>query len=464
MHRKIRTTLCLAKLTVFLMAVGCMLVSCSFEEPDNANWPPHHPWENALQPSDSINVNLFLDASGSMKGFLAGGPDNRYLPVVEQLAGIATTGGWKTSQVKWWKFGAHVTEIPAKDRVEVRDPKFYSESTTQIDEVFRASNIKDLTVVVTDLFQSRADVDLLSSRLNERYLAGMRLTGTAGPAPITPAVAVLGIETRFNGKVFELGEEDGRERSIDHNGTLPYYILVFGPLADVQRFLARIDSRFSDLLPHTRRVLFTERPVETLATQVDHGSMQEGFSFESNLMPGSSGDKRVVQLQVPSLSGKKAENSDVIEPLLDCNLVHSGLNFDEKSLRAEVKGERPGANGSFEPDTRLAQALDVQSIKLEGNRLKLRLKLLRDQLRTGRTYRFEVRVFPTENAFQVPQSVLAWSLASNEVDQLVARQGFTPKGVGRTLNLAVFLQNLRDATFNGKQLPVGIVYFYVKAT
>jgi hypothetical protein len=442
-----------------------MLASCSFEEPINANWPPHHPWENALQPSDSINVNLFLDASGSMRGFLAGGPDDRYLPVVEQLAGIATTGGWKTSQVKWWKFGAHVTEIPAKDRVEVRDPKFYSESTTQIDEVFRASNIKDLTVVVTDLFQSRADVDLLSSRLNERYLAGMRLTGTAGSAPVTPAVAVLGIETRFIGKVFELGEEGGRERSIIHNGTLPYYILVFGPLADVGQFLKRIDERFHDLLPHTRRVLFAERPVETLATQVDHGSMQVGFSFESNLMPRSSGgDKRVVQLQVPSLSGKKAEEADVIEPLLDCNLIHSGLNLDEKSLRAEVKGERPGANGSFEPDAGLAQALDVQSIKLEGNHLKLRLKLLRDQLRTGRDYRFEVRVFPTENAFQVPQSVLAWSLASNEVDQLVARQGFTPKGVGRTLNLAVFLQDLRDATFNGKQPPIGIVYFYVKAT
>jgi hypothetical protein len=469
-------------LAASLVIVAGALVSCS-PVPKAGNWPVHHTWKTEPQPSDSINVNLFLDASGSMRGFLAHGPDNRYLPVLEQLASVASTGGWNKAVVKWWKFGAHVTEVPAQDHLVMESRDFYSENTTRIDEVFAASSPKDLTVVVTDLFQSRADVELLSGRLIDRYLAGMRQAGAGGPAPISAAVAVLGIQTRFQGRVSELGDEAGRERSVSHDGTLPYYILILGPLADVTRFLQRLDDRFHDLLQHNLLVLFTERPVHQLASSATPGPKRVGFSVEKNLMPGSNGgDERIIQLQVPSMGSKKLPEAGVIEVLLDCNLLHTGLDLNETALRAVVKAETPTADGTFQEDSQLAQALNVQSITLEGKpadmqawpspdagrrstpHLRVAFELRRDLLRTGHDYRFEVRIFPADNAYRLPPSIQAWSLASTEVDQIVAQNGFTPKGAGRTLNLAVFLENLRDATFNGKELPIGIVYFYVKAT
>jgi hypothetical protein len=50
------------------------------------------------------------------------------------------------------------------------------------------------------------------------------------------------------------------------------------------------------------------------------------------------------------------------------------------------------------------------------------------------------------------------------VPTVLAHNGFGAGQPGRTLNLAIFLQNLRDSTFLRKEIPIGILYFYVKAT
>jgi hypothetical protein len=101
---------------------------------------------------------------------------------------------------------------------------------------------------------------------------------------------------------------------------------------------------------------------------------------------------------------------------------------------------------------------------LEAKQLKVGLELLRDRLVTGRDYRFEVRIYPGENAYRIPSTLLAWDLPSTEVEGIVTQNGFGAGQRGRTLNLGVFLKDLRDATYLRKQPPIGILYVYMKAT
>jgi len=246
---------------------------------------------------------------------------------------------------------------------------------------------------------------------------------------------------------------------------LPFYILVLGPVADVGRYLNRIEIRFPEISSRSRRVIFTERLVRRLGSKPVVGPKREGFGVEASLIPGANlRDDRVLQLQVPASGPGKAGEPRHIEVTLDCELMPLGLDLDPKRLRARVQAESPGSDGKFQPDAQATAAMIIPSIQMEGNRLRVALNLVRDQLRTGHDYRFEVRVYPDENAYQLPRAFQAWDLSSSDVEQILKQQGFGRGKPGRTLNLGVFLQNLRDSTFLGKEPPIAVLYFYVKAT
>ena len=450
--------------SLIIVIVALSAVSCA-TVPKSDNWPAHHAWEAEPQLSDDLQINLFLDASQSMQGFLTRGSDNRYLPLLEQLESLAGNGGWKKSKAKWWRFGENAVEVPSSDRLFFQAPAFYSERKTNIEKLFEKSRPDDLTVIVTDLFQSRSDVSLLSNRLDDKYLAGMRQSGNHESPAVTPAVAVLGIETRFNGRISELGDVNGQERSVPHVGTLPYYVLILGKLADVERFLQRIDSHFPELGPPSRRVLFTERMLHHLGGKATLGPKRDGYSLETNLIPSATNrDERILQLQVPSKGVGKPTDARHLDVTLECDLISNGLLFESSALRFSVKPEMAGDDGTFKVDPQVDGVLQVSSVKLEGKQLKLGLDLARDHLRTNRDYRFEVRVFPAESASKLPKPMLEWNLLSTDVEQIIQKNGFGPGKPGRTLNLGVFLQNLRDATFLGKEPPIGILYLYIKAT
>jgi hypothetical protein len=444
--------------------VAAGTVSCG-KAPNNGNWPPHHAWETEPQLSDDLHINLFLDASQSMQGFLAPGSENRYLPLLEQLESLAGNGAWRNGKTKWWRFGENVVEVLPKDRLLFRSAAFYTETKTNIEKIFDISQPGDLTVIVTDLFQSRADVALLSGHLDAKYLAGMRQAKDHESPATTPAVAVLGIETRFNGRVSELYDTNGVERSVPHTGTLPYYVLILGNLPDVERYLQRIDAHFPDLGPHSQRVLFTERMVRHLDTKAKLGIKRDGYSLEKNLIPGPAGqDERILQLQVPAQGVGKLTDARHLDATLECDLLSNGLPLDLSMLLTSVKSEKAADDGSFKADPQLDGVLRVSAVKLEGKQLKLALELARDHMLTGHDYRFEVRVFPAEEASHLSKQILEWDLLPSEVDQILAQKGFAKGKPGRTLNLGTFLLSLRDATFSQKKPPIGILYLYVKAT
>src|SRR5262245_21460692 len=132
--------------------------------------------------SAKATVDIFLDASDSMSGFLVestDGPKNYYRDVLGRLADVIKARA--NTDVHQWRFGKGAprelgTEASGRSfRDFVQRPSLFNDSRTDIDEVLRAAGTKvtegaHVKILVTDLFQNAGDVGKLANEFNERYL------------------------------------------------------------------------------------------------------------------------------------------------------------------------------------------------------------------------------------------------------------------------------------------------------
>ena len=190
--------------------------------------------DTLLPPTENLQVDIYLDATLSMKGFTETDSFSYYqqtIPLLESSV-INTLRGEKV----FYKFGNKSEVLKDRDFLQSQKPAFYADANfntkTLIENVLENANPQNLTIVVTDLFQDNADVNQLSEKIKSKFITA------------NLAVGILGIKSQFNGTVYDVGSNNYSfpYKTGDEATYRPFYILAFGSHSNIARYFDALEQ------------------------------------------------------------------------------------------------------------------------------------------------------------------------------------------------------------------------------
>lgn len=213
------------KLHVLLAVVlSCLVLSgCGGNGPRNTSEEPTLP---SYEKSEAIAADIYIDGTTSMYGYVNYPGGTIYADAIKNSDRVLTEN-WKKADTEYIKFGDSFKKMSRDEFLQMNQAGFYDQKDTSLQKVVEQADNKKLNIVITDLFQTNQDIDSLMASLKTKGLSGDN------------AVAVVGLKSQFNGKIFDIGKNLS---SVDYASTddpqtyRPFYLLIFGPSNDVRSF------------------------------------------------------------------------------------------------------------------------------------------------------------------------------------------------------------------------------------
>lgn len=216
-----------------LLAVATLASFCTADSVPKA-WTPDISSVVGTQsaPADSMRMDVYLDGTVSMGGYAV--PGGNYGRFLEELESTSQTA-WKHTDIHYYKFGGTVREIPRREFLDARSQGFYHEAglsaITSIQKAINCRRGPNVSVVITDLFQTEGDVNTVVDQVKRQcFQQGV-------------TVGVLGIPSQFDGTVYDAKVPAFRYTSgADTSSLRPFFALMFGEQAAIERLVSSLSS------------------------------------------------------------------------------------------------------------------------------------------------------------------------------------------------------------------------------
>jgi hypothetical protein len=407
--------------------------------------------------SEALKVDLFFDATLSMEGFVLTELSSYYQQTVPLLE-RGVIEGWKGGQVSFYKFGDDIAPLPGRKYLEAAKRDFYSDTKynkkTFIERVIDRAELDHLTIIVTDLFQDNADVNQLSEKLKQRFIANGL------------SIGVLGIRSQYQGRVFDVGADNYafpyRSKEKPEKGR-PFYLLAFGSHANIAHYFDTLQRSGINEFPEKHVLILSSFLTAATApftpAKLKTADKISEISTSNVLTPGYKGD----QVKAFKISKGKTEahfsTEWAYQPLPNV-LEHSS------DLTPSVecwKGEDTGVRELVLSENRQAnKALNLAATLTPENppfsKLQIRADFKLSEIPTAGTYRYRVRLRPSR--YSLPAWVSEWNMRDTDIKTWhLHPQDFDG---ARTYNLENFLGTLQGAVLSNTQPEVGDIYIYVR--
>ncbi len=183
-----------------------------------------------LLPSREIAVSIFVDATSSMRGYVAKGS----LELPQQVRRLEETTRlvWNNvTSIRCYGFGTQAFAAPAGVACysAVLRPDFFrlrkEQDYTKIESILSNLPEKGLTIVVTDLFEDSANLGVLFEAFKKSVFSH-RL-----------AVGIIASRAEFSGTIYDIGLAKGTR---NWRGERPLYAIVIGQLGDVESYFVEL--------------------------------------------------------------------------------------------------------------------------------------------------------------------------------------------------------------------------------
>lgn len=309
--------------------------------------------------NDTIDIDIYLDATKSMLGFIANSNSNynQFLEELETTAGV----GWRDADVRFFKFGTRIKEIDRDGYRAAKNRQFYMEpgifEKTNIDEVLNQTDISRVSVVITDLFQDEGDINSIVQQIKDRcFKQGIQ-------------VAILGVKSDFDGWVYDVGPgipPYQLKTGLDNADSFrPFYALMFGDPLNIERLFNNLNSR-----PFVREDNFL-----VLSRHIINGfQIKAGKSRESK------------GLNVQATADDEPDNlfKFVLKKENEEGLVEAEIDLDRNSRTPDFAADRMELvvykkTATAADSVLVKEDLELKSVQRDNDHLKLTLELDLDE-------------------------------------------------------------------------------------
>ena len=386
-----------------LVAAALVLVGCGGEEngEEIAADPEATPTNtHVLSCEDaSADVDVYFDATPNMAGFLA---DPRYEELVAFDLDDASPAG---SSVRYYRVTDYLEGgMESADRMDARSEWFYGRGNTDLTTIVDSARTGNLSVVLTNLFQTDADINRVTRSISEKFLRDSLAVGFAA------------MRYSFEGTIYDIGYDHGTQW---YEGDRPTYLMALGDHCAIAEFF---DSTGPLLPSDARYAIFSPYAVQSPVT---FDTIERTENLYQDRFEGVPVDDFTRQVTIRDRDGAASFEASVSTGPAPYSLLSSGA----QELVLDVSCEET-ADGNCRPADQEAFQARLQG-GVEGARLAVDLdpKRLRPT-----TYRYDID-FITEGT-ALPDWADAWNVDISE-----AEPGDFPGD--RTQNLRRFIRQLQ---------------------
>ena len=389
--------------------------------------------ETAL--SERVDVDVYFDATVSMKGYTTLAAGNVYRTLPDILSDI----GGSMGEIKFYGFGENVTELDGREYRKFSSPEPYNEIITAVHNVIDKADSSHLSIIVTDLFESDSDWTNISKKIRDKFFANHL------------AVGVIGIRNSFSGEIFDVGLNAAKFQydSYDYPYRFrPFYLLILGQETAVKNFMLKFKER--QTLPNDTGYLLLSENLSEISNDFSKMTLQtpENFYVDEKL---SFADKTIKEFGIDSF-GKPATlslNFNYAPPLGACPLNMAEMNSDIKIFALEDEEWEPLSNATAE--------ITLNAVEGEENNFIVQFKVLpEDALKEGRINFIHAELSPSEKGYLMPEWVRNWNMPNVDVDPA----NFDGS---KTINLIHVLGSLKDSVFVASRPALVNLNFVVDA-
>jgi hypothetical protein len=446
------------RLSLVVVLGGCLLLAAGFSActRKRSSAPPKDALDTLEPVSDGLKVDLFFDATLSMKGFVTTQTTTSYQLLVPMLE-RGVIEGWKGGKVTFYKFGDDIAPLPGRSYLDAVKEAFYADSRlnrrTLIERVIDRASTDHLTVIITDLFQTNADINQLSEKLKQKFITS------------NLSIGVYAIRSQFAGAIYDVGPNAySFTYATKPNEGRPFFLLTFGKHSDVAHYFDVLDSSGLNAIVEKHRLIFsrylTARPLAFASTKLKTADKISEIS-PSNLLTGVSDDARIKTFKITK--GKTvakfsadipydSQLNDVMQYRSDLTAEVAAWKGEDKGGRELVEVENSLALKAFHVDIRLTPD------QFPFSKAQLQAAVNVADLPGAGIYRYRILIRP--NHYLLPEWVGNWNMRDEEI----TRWHRAPNDFNgaKTYNLENFLGTLQGAVLNTSPPKVGEIYCYIQ--
>lgn len=221
-----------------MMGVVLLMSGCSNPITDGSSTTGsvEAPQSINYEKSDAITADIYLDGTTSMYGYVNYPGGTIYGDAVKNIERTITEN-WKNDTINYIKFGDTFQEMSRDAFLQMDTTAFYDQKDTSLQKVIEQTKDKDLSIIITDLFQTNQDLDSLVHSIKNKGMGNDR------------AVAVIGLKSQFNGKIFDVGKNMSSldyASSDDPSTYRPVYLIVLGSENDTRAFVESYQKKLPE--------------------------------------------------------------------------------------------------------------------------------------------------------------------------------------------------------------------------
>lgn len=216
-----------------LLLSGCSVSSIGHTTKGAVEAPPS---VDTYAKSDTITADIYLDGTTSMYGYVNYPGGTIYGDAVKNIERTITEN-WKNDSINYIKFGDTFQEMSRDAFLQMDTTAFYDQKDTSLQKVIEQTKDNDLSIIITDLFQTNQDLDSLVHSIKNKGMGNGR------------AVAVIGLKSQFNGKIFDVGKNMSSldyASSDDSSTYRPVYLIVMGNENDTRAFVESYQKKMPE--------------------------------------------------------------------------------------------------------------------------------------------------------------------------------------------------------------------------
>lgn len=253
---------------------------------------------NTVAVTENMSVKVYVDGTASMAGYTNKNAPSVYKDVVKSLEPLFHAR-WKSNKIEFVRFGDAYVPFNGEEFLKFEKEDFYQDKDTRLDNVIKDTDNRNLSIIITDLFQTNQHYTSLSNALESKCFGNQADRG----------FAIIGVKSQFKGKIYDIANHAPVEySSVDGNAGSyrPLYMLVIGNDVDVKVFAYELQRKFSGL----KVSLFTNEygHNNALALGEDFGKTKGGFQNKGD----KDGKEKDGIIHIKAKSGDKVKDKLVL--------------------------------------------------------------------------------------------------------------------------------------------------------